>query len=61
MKRTSPDDYDYIVINDDLENCFKQIEKLSYFYKKPIVPVQFSNFIIYFDFKSDGLKFRLRF
>ena len=33
------DDYDYIVINDDLENCFKQIEKIILFYKKPnIVP-----------------------
>ena len=33
------DDYDYIVINDDLENCFKQIEKIILFHKKPnIVP-----------------------
>ena len=33
------DDYDYIVINDDLENCFKQIEKIILFHKKPnIIP-----------------------
>ena len=31
------DDYDYIVINDDLENCFKQIEKIILFHKKPYI------------------------
>ena len=36
------DDYDYIVTNDDLENCFKQIENIILLHKKPITfPVDF--------------------
>ena len=31
------DDYDYIVTNDDLENCFKQIENIILLHKKPII------------------------
>ena len=31
------DDYDYIVINDDLENCFKQIENIILLHKKPFI------------------------
>ena len=31
------DDYDYIVTNDDLENCFKQIENIILLHKKSII------------------------
>ena len=31
------DDYDYIVTNDDLENCFKQIENIILLHKNPII------------------------
>ena len=32
-------DYDYIIINENLENCFRQIEKIIIKHKKPIHPI----------------------
>jgi len=32
-------DYDYIIINENLENCFRQVEKIIIKHKKPVYPI----------------------
>ena len=32
-------DYDYVIINENLENCFRQIEKIIIKHKKPVHPI----------------------
>ena len=54
-------DYDYIIINKNLDVCFKQIESIIASNKKInlSILIKFSNFIIYFRFYLRGSRFEI--